>query len=430
MSVPDEKVRELHAAIADLEAQRPVLGDSVVEPAVTLLRQQLAELEARLRALATEEERKIVTILFADVSGFSALSEQLDPEEVRNLINACFERLVPIVEKYQGTVDKFMGDEIMALFGAPIAHENDPERALRAALEMMETIAAFNRERASALDIHIGVNTGHVIAGKIGARGRRDYSVIGEAVNLAARLEGASPNGQIYVGPSTYRQTTALFNFEMLPPLKLRGKEKPVEVHRLIGLKKAPGATRSIESLRAPLIGRQSELAEIKSAFRKLRNGVGTILAIVGEAGLGKSRLIADAFRWTDIPWAEGRALAYTEGINYWTARDLLRALLGTNTDAAQEEIGQALRSSIEQTASERMNEIYPYLGRLLEVPLAAETEEQLKVVTAEALQTRILRAFQDYIRARAARGALTLFWEICTGAIRRRSAFWKRSCH
>jgi class 3 adenylate cyclase len=173
MSVPDEKVRELHAAIADLEAQRPVLGDSVVEPAVTLLRQQLAELEARLRALATEEERKIVTILFADVSGFSALSEQLDPEEVRNLINACFERLVPIVEKYQGTVDKFMGDEIMALFGAPIAHENDPERALRAALEMMETIAAFNRERASALDIHIGVNTGHVIAGKIGARGRR-----------------------------------------------------------------------------------------------------------------------------------------------------------------------------------------------------------------------------------------------------------------
>jgi class 3 adenylate cyclase/predicted ATPase len=412
MSAPDEKARELKAAIAGLEAQRSALGDSVVESAVTALRQQLAELETPLRLMATEEERKVVTILFADVSGFTALLEKLDPEEVRNLINACFERLVPIVKKYEGTLDKFIGDEIMALFGAPVAHENDPERALRAALEMMEAIAAFNCEYATALDIHIGVNTGHVIAGKIGARGRRDYSVIGDAVNLAARLEGASPNGQIYVGPSTYRQTTALFNFEILPPLKLQGKEKPVEVYRLIGLKKAPGATHGIEGLRAPLIGRQSELAEIQSAFRKLRNGVGSILAIVGEAGLGKSRLIADAFCSTDIPWAEGRALAYTEGMSYWMARDLLRTLLGTRTDASPDEIEQALRSSIEQTAPEKMNEIYPYLGRLLEVPLPAETEEQIKVVSAQALQTRILRAFQDYIRARAARGALTLFWE------------------
>src|SRR4030095_13193560 len=197
MSVPDEKARELKAAIAGLEAQRSALGDSVVESAISALWQQLAELETPLRVMATEEERKVVTILFADVSGFTALLEKLDPEEVRNLINACFERLVPIVKKYEGTVDKFIGDEIMALFGAPVAHEKDPERALRAALEMMEAIAAFTREHTTALDIHIGVNTGYVIAGKIGARGRRDYSVIGDAVNLAARLEGASTNGHI-----------------------------------------------------------------------------------------------------------------------------------------------------------------------------------------------------------------------------------------
>ena len=178
------------------------------------------------------------------------------------------------------------------------------------------------------------------------------------------------------------------------------------------------------------MIGRQSELAEIQSAFRKLRNGVGSIIAIVGEAGLGKSRLIADAFRSTDIPWAEGRALAYTEGMSYWMARDLLRALLGTDSDPSPEEIEQALRSSIEQIASEKMNEIYPYLGRLLEVPLPAETKEQIKVVTAEALQTRILRAFQNYIRARAARGALILFWEDLHWSDRRRSAFWKASYH
>src|SRR6516162_9450495 len=199
MSVPDEKVRELRAAIAGLEAQRSVLGDSVVEPAVTALRQQLAELEARLRALATEEERKIVTILFADVSGFTSLSEKLDPEEVRNLINSCFERLVPIVRKYEGTVVQFLGDEIMSVFGAPVAHENDPERALRVALEMMAAIAVCNQDQAIELNIHVGVNSGPVVAGQVGAQERSDYLVMGDAVNVAARLAGAANSGEIYV---------------------------------------------------------------------------------------------------------------------------------------------------------------------------------------------------------------------------------------
>jgi class 3 adenylate cyclase len=413
MSERNDLAKELKAAIASLEAQRSVLGDRVVESAVAALRQQLAaELDAPLRELAAQEERKVVTILFADVSGFTALSEKLDPEEVRNLINACFERLVPIVKKYEGTVDKFMGDEIMALFGAPVAHENDPERALRAALEMMDAIAAFNREHTTDLGIHVGVNTGPVIAGEIGAQGRRDYSVMGDAVNLAARLEDASKNGEIYVGPSTYRQTTALFDFQTLWPLKVQGKEKPVEVYRLIGVKAAPGQTRGIEGLRAPLVGRQSEFAELQLAFQELRNGIGSILAIVGEAGLGKSRLIAEALHSTDIRWAEGRALSYTEGMSYWMARDLLRALLETTADSAPEEMEKTLRSSIEQTVPEKIAEIYPYLGRLLEVPLTAATEEEIRFITGEALQTRILRAFQEYIRVRAAREPLVLFWE------------------
>src|SRR5436309_1975006 len=149
MSALNERTGELNAAIASLEAQRSVVGDNVVDSAVAALRRQLAELDESPREPTPQEERKIVTILFADVSGFTALSENLDPEEMRNLINACFERLVPIVKKYEGTVDKFMGDEIMALFGAPIAHENDPERASRVALEIMAAIAVFNREHAT-----------------------------------------------------------------------------------------------------------------------------------------------------------------------------------------------------------------------------------------------------------------------------------------
>src|SRR5437868_8593860 len=147
MANRDANADELNGAIAALEDQRSTLGDAVVNPAIAALRQQLAQL-----ASSTDvEERKIVTILFADVSGFTALAEKLDPEEVRALINACFDQLVPAVQKYGGTVDKFIGDEVMALFGAPHAHENDPERALRSALELMERICSFNQQHGTDL---------------------------------------------------------------------------------------------------------------------------------------------------------------------------------------------------------------------------------------------------------------------------------------
>ena len=412
MPESNQKPDELSAAIAGLEAQRSLLGDSVVEPALAALRQQLAELHAPASELAAEEERKIVTILFADVSGFTALSENLDPEEVRNLINACFEQLVPIVKKYEGTVDKFMGDEIMALFGAPVAHENDPERALRAALEMMDAIGAFNREHTTELDIHAGVNTGPVVAGRVGAQDRQDYSVMGDAVNLAARLEGASANGEIYVGPNTYRQTAALFDFEALPPLKLQGKERPVEIYRLMGLKAAPKPVRGIEGLRAPLVGRDSALQEIRFAIGNVRQGKGSIVAVVGEAGLGKSRLIAEALQEADVAWAEGRALSHTAGMSYWVARDLLHAMLAMKSNATPEEIEKALRTNVEQIAPKKHSDLYPYLARMLEVPLHHAMEEQLKFLNSEALQSRILGAFQEYVRAHAARQPLILFWE------------------
>ena len=414
--MPDrgKQADELKAAIAGLEAQRSLLGDAVIEPALAALRQQLSELDSSQTDLGPGDERKTVTILFVDVSGFTALSEKLDPEEVRRLINACFEHLVPVVQKYEGTIDKFIGDEIMALFGAPVAHENDPERALRAALELMDAIGSFNREHATELGLHLGVNTGPVIAGKIGSQDRRDYSVMGDAVNLAARLEDASPDGEIYVGPNTYRQTSRLFDFETLTPLKLKGKEKAIEIHRLIGLKAAPKPGRGIEGLRAPLVGRNTELDEIRSALRAVAKGNGGVRAIVGEAGLGKSRLVAEALKsiTSAVACAEGRALSHTAGMSYWMARDVLRTLLEIKADTPPEKIARALQSSVEKVLPENVPDVYPYLARLLEIPLQAAMQERVKFLTSEALQGRILQAFQDYVRARAAREPLVLFWE------------------
>jgi class 3 adenylate cyclase/tetratricopeptide (TPR) repeat protein len=409
----NQKAEALKSAIAGLEAQRSVLGDAVVEPAIAALRQQMSEIDTSSdRAVA--DERKIVTVIFADISGFTAMSEKMDPEEVRGVMNACFQCLVPIVQKYEGTIDKFIGDEIMALFGAPVAHEDDPERALRTALEMMEAIEAFNRRQGTRLGIHIGVNTGPVIAGKIGVEGRRDYSVMGDAVNLAARLEDASSAGEIFVGPSTYRQSLTLFDYEQLAPLPLKGKEQPVQIHRLMGVKSAPKTPRGIEGLRSALIGRESELERMRSALNNLRNGCGSIVAVVGEAGLGKSRLVAEALQsfGNGMSMAEGRALSYTAGMSYWMARDVLRALIQVKADASPAVIESALHESVAQTLPEAISDVYPYLAELMGVSLQDAMAERVKFLTGEALQGRILKAFQDYIRARAGHEPLVLFWE------------------
>ncbi|PYL46246.1 MAG: hypothetical protein DMF40_13145 [Verrucomicrobia bacterium] len=399
----DEKIEKLSAAIASLESQRQILGDAVVDPAIKALREQLTQLKTTSRST---EERKLVTIVFTDVSGFTALSEKLDPEKVRELINACFDWLVPVVQKYEGTIDKFIGDEIMALFGAPIAHEDDAERALRAALEMMDAITAFNHANGTEFGLHAGINTGLVVAGQIGGHDRRDYSVMGDAVNLAARLEQASSDGEIFVGPATYRLTKQLFDFEPIASLTLKGKEAPVEVHRLLSAKTAPKSIRGIEGLRAPLVGRDEELEEIRCALADLDRGQGSMLAILGEAGLGKSRLIAEtrALLPAKVTWAEGRALSYTVGMSYWLAREILLSLLGAKAEA---EIASALRNSLNEQA-----DLYPFLARLLELPIEAAAEEQIKFLSSEALRSRMLEALRNYVRARAEREPLILVWE------------------
>ena len=401
----EAEIEKLSAAIAALESQRSSLGEAVVDPAIAALRAQLAQLKSGAGDVKADE-RKLVTVVFTDVSGFTALSEKLDPEKVRELINACFDWLVPVVQKYDGTIDKFIGDEIMTLFGAPIAHEDDAERALRAALEMMEAIAAFNHANGTELGLHAGINTGLVVAGQIGGHDRRDYSVMGDAVNLAARLEDASSVGEIFVGPATYRLTKQLFDFEPVAPLTLKGKEAAVEVHRLLGAKPVPKSTRGIEGLRAPLVGRDEELNKIREALTALGQGQGSTLAILGEAGLGKSRLIAEtrALLPAKVTWAEGRALSYTTGMSYWLAREILLSLLGAKAEA---EIATALRNKLNGKES-----FYPFLTRLLELPMDAAAEEQVKFLSSEMLRSRILEALCGYVHDCAQRSPLVLVWE------------------
>src|SRR5213078_2298022 len=209
---------------------------------------------------ARADERRIVTVLFADLVGFTTLSELRDPEQVKNLVDSCFERLVADVKAFGGRVDKIVGDEVVALFGAPVAHEDDAERAVRAALRMQETLARLRHERGIDARLRIGVNTGEVIVGALRAGG--DYTALGDAVNTAHRLETACEPDEVLVGPSTYEATTHAIQYEPRGALTVKGREEAVDAWRAVIAIAPPGQRR--RHTRTPLIGREQEMALLR----------------------------------------------------------------------------------------------------------------------------------------------------------------------
>lgn len=386
---------QLEQALVLLEAQRAGLGDAVVDAAQAPLRAKLAALDNTPRQASGE--RKFVTVMFADIAGFTALAEMLDPEAARDLMNACFDCLVPVIQEYGGIVDKFMGDGVMALFGAPTAHENDPERALRAALAMRAALRDFNATRGLDLALHFGINTGLVIAGSLGAQGRQEYSVLGDAVNVAARLEDVSRSGEILVGPTTHRFTAPLFEFDALPPVSLKGKREPLAVYRLRALKAERGSLRGIAGMRAPLVGRAAPYTALQTALARLESGCGGTISLIGEAGLGKSRLLAEIRQNAPAHflWLEGHCLSFGASIAYWPWLDILRALAGVAPDAPPAVLRDALHARLAQTCDARGASIYPYLARLLSLPLEEEVAAKVRGLDGETLKSATFQAIE-----------------------------------
>jgi class 3 adenylate cyclase len=363
-------------------------------------------------------ERRLVTVLFADISGFTAMLERLDPEDARSLINGCFDQLVPVIQKYGGTVDKFIGDEIMALFGAPMAHEDDAERALRAALEMMEVLAEFNHLHNSSMDVHIGVNTGLVFAGAIGSQGRQSYTVMGDAVNLASRLEELSEAGEILVGPDTHRLVAPLFEFASLEPVTVKGKSEPVHVYKLLGLSMRPGQLRGLTGLESPMVGREVELQRLLQLSEGPDAQRGHVVLIVGEPGLGKSRLVAEwrtALQSSEGElwrWVEGRCLSYGQGLAYHLLVDLLHEAVGVPAAAGEAETRQALSDLCQDLFADAALEVYPYLGHLLSIRLPEGTRERVQQLDPQTLQGQYLAALRRLFLTLSQHGPLLLVLE------------------
>ena len=346
------------------------------------------------------EERKVVSALFADLAGSTALGEQLDPEDAKLVVGEAIARMVHAVEDFGGTIKDLAGDGVLALFGAPVTHEDDPERAVRAGLRIAADVAEYGAEVARAWGIdglaaRVGVTTGPVVLGAVGAGSRIEYGAVGDAINTAARLQAAADPGSVVVGAETRRQVEQLFDWSDAKQLELKGKAESVEAFEARGVR--AGAARGSEGVQAELVGRERELGEAREAVEGALAGAGGILFVTGEAGIGKSRLTAElAAQVENAPaahgrtvWLEGRCVSYGEALPYWPFRDLLRRWIGVSVDAPELRVRVALRRNLEPLFGERTPEIYPYLGALLDLTLEPDAQARLSELSPEALQYR-----------------------------------------
>ena len=329
------------------------------------------------------EERKSVTVLFCDLVGFTAASDQADPEDVQARIRPYHSRLRAEIKRFGGTVEKFIGDAVMAVFGAPVAHEDDAERAVRAGLRIIEGINELNEESPGLdLQVRIGINTGEAV---VALRARPDQGegmVTGDVVNTASRLEGAAPVSAVVVGETTYRTTQSVFDYEPLGPLTVKGKNQAIPVWRALAARARLG-TDLTKVHTTPLVGRELERRLLQDTFeRTIRDRSVQLVTIVGEPGVGKSRLVAELLRFVDdwpdlVRWRQGRCLPYGNGVTFWALGEIVKAEAGILESDSPEAATAKLDAALPEDAPDRewlRQRLAPLVG--LAASSVAEREE------------------------------------------------------
>ena len=366
----------------------------------------LAEKILKTRS-AVEGERKLVTVMFSDVSGFTAMSERMDPEEVHAIMDRAFQVIIEAVHRYEGTINQFLGDGVMALFGAPIAHEDHPHRALRAALSIQDGLTSLKREVRQAhgikFRVRMGINTGPVFVGAIGKDLRMDYTAVGDTTNLAARLLGLAGPGQILVSAQARRLTEGFFTFHDQGEFRVKGKQEPVHAYTLEG--EVWGRSRlevSRERGLTPLIGRERELGRLVEAYHRAAKGDGAIVLLTGGPGVGKSRLLYEFLHGLDgsgLLELSATCLSYGASIPYHPILELLRRYLGLADrmpgDRVRARVAERLQSAgIEDDEAATL--VAHFLGiSAPESLLLRLSGPQLKERTFAVLRTMLLRATQ-----------------------------------
>src|SRR6185503_13820179 len=368
---------------------------------------------------AATSERRPLTILFADLAGSTAIAEKLDPEDWTLIVGNAFARLNAVAARYDGTVARLMGDGVLVFFGAPVAHEDDPERAVRCGLDMVREIAAGedHEHHGVPLQVRVGINTGPVVVGMVGTDVAREYTAMGDAVNIAARMQAAAPPGGVMITAATYKFVAPLIDATDAGPLELKGKAELVHAYRVNGLRAGAVSTRGLGTeVHSTMIGRDAQLKRLRDAFAIVRARQGRVASILGEPGIGKSRLLAELRAHVDASdpsarWIEARCLSYGRTLPYHLVLDLVRSCIGVAATADEPEVRAALERQTKALFGDAWSDPYTYLGHLLSIQLDPDVRARVSALEFETVK-RYVSSIIAVVRALAGTGPVILACE------------------
>jgi predicted ATPase/class 3 adenylate cyclase len=387
-------------------AKAPALADQLAQRFASYTPRHLADKILTSRA-ALEGERKLVSVLFADTAGFTEVSTKLDPEDLHGVMDGCFQRLMDAVHLYEGTINQFTGDGVMALFGAPIAHEDHAVRAVAAALAMQRAAREYGetlrRERGFGLSIRLGLNTGPVVVGRIGDDLRMDYTAQGETVNLAARLQAQAEPGGVLISESMHALVDGYFVSDEVGPLTLKGIAAPVKAFAVRSRRRRVRFQLALERGLTPLAGRERELTFLKESVERARAGRTQLISLVGDAGVGKSRLAYELRRSvadSSVTVLEANCAAHADALPFAVIGQLLRANFGMDEGEAESDQLKKVDSGVRELGA-AIEWAVPYLQHLLMLPAPSLEADGLDQAQR---RRRMMEAVKALVLAGAAR--------------------------
>jgi len=391
-----------------------------------------APLVKKVRAAARlSGERRTVTAMFVDIVNSTALAEQVGKSVWTRIFDSTCDLSCSVIFRYEGTIARLHGDELLAFFGAPVVHEDDPVRAVRAALELLETLREYAKEIRKELDLDFGVrislSTGPVIIGSIGSDLKYEYSALGGAINAAAKIESTKQPMTVLVSEYTYRLVTPFFDFIDLGEFTVEGRSEGVKIYQVQGSKADHRKARDLGGLESPMVGRDPELASLLQLSQTVKAGLGRVVLVVGEPGIGKTRLVAEwkkvvseAISKPPMKWIEGHNHSYDLGQAYYLLIDLLHSILGIPNGTGKPEMRVALRNlmediygSIDENDKDSPAlEVYPYLGHLLSIKLDGIALERVRLLDPEGLRAQYLAALRRLLQGLTDREPLIVVLE------------------
>ena len=364
-------------------------------------------------------ERRIITVLFCDVVGSTSLASRFDPEEWAEIMNEAFRYMIAPIEEYGGMVARLMGDAVLAFFGAPLAHEDDPQRAVLAGLGIINGIRPFIRQFEQdyglEFNVRVGINTGPVVVGEVGTGQSGEYTAMGDAINLAARMEQTASPGTVQIAEDTYRLIAPLFDVWDLGGIEVKGKDVPVQAYRVLGLEPQPGRLRGLEGIRSPLVGRDREIGRLRDILSGLRDNQSRICYLIGEAGLGKSRLIAEVRReWRDQlvatygdtdplwrGWSEFVAVSYGTGRPY----DMLKRQVRTFCSIRETDPPAVVHERLESLVMLYPSALHDRMHRVFGLLLGDTQADAGALGQGEAFQRELRAVIEQMARVQASQG-------------------------